>query len=31
MFTTGPKVDVAIELMGFYGFEYRQVMFVWNK
>lgn len=31
MWTTGPNLDVAIELGRRWGFEYKQVAFVWDK
>ena len=31
MWTTGPNLDVAIELGRCWGFEYKQVAFVWDK
>lgn len=31
MWTTGPNLDMAIELGRRWGFEYKQVAFVWDK
>ena len=31
LWTTGPKLDEALQLGSAWGFEYRQVAFVWHK